>query len=448
MKFKLSPAFVIDTDDERVQKQGLRIAIIGESGSGKSWTIAVLSEQAKQQGVQVVFIDPHGEYHTFARVFEDVLVVGGENADLPLVEDAIDVYAEAYRMGKSLDFNLREVFTDEYEYGRIVEKILRALWKVQVNDPRPSIWNLEEAHMECPQEKSHDAMRRVGLVKAIATGGRKFGVILVLGTQRPAELHKTPLSQCWIRIFGKLTDKLDRNAVADYMKPVEPRELMSLTTSKFYVFGWFKEPTQVTIRSDRITEHGAETVLIKPIERKATSEKASIAQLKQMIEERLKKVQEERSETATLKRQMGSLQEELKSEREKVRKLETALEVAGKIKIEQPTSPITPTQIAKIEREVAGRLKKEVIAIFDRYEPSEKPTPKLDIYEVWESKMPSLCAKRMFKFLLDNKGAKYTKSQIGVSLGYKTSSGTFSGAITFLKQNSLIRYDGQYLWVE
>jgi hypothetical protein len=62
--------------------------------------------------------------------------------------------------------------------------------------------------------------------------------------------------------------------------------------------------------------------------------------------------------------------------------------------------------------------------------------------------MPSLCAKRIFKHLLDNKGAKYTKAQIGVILGYKTSSGTFNGAIAFLKQNNLIQTDGKYLWAE
>ena len=56
MKLQLSNSIIVDTDDARVKNQGLRIAVIGESGSGKSWTIAVVAEQAIQQGLQVVFI--------------------------------------------------------------------------------------------------------------------------------------------------------------------------------------------------------------------------------------------------------------------------------------------------------------------------------------------------------------------------------------------------------
>jgi ABC-type dipeptide/oligopeptide/nickel transport system ATPase component len=90
MKFQLSSCIVLDTDDVRVKNQGLRIAVIGESGSGKSWTIAVLAEQAIQQGLQVVFIDPHGEYWTFAEKF-DVAIVGGEKGDLMLAEECMPV---------------------------------------------------------------------------------------------------------------------------------------------------------------------------------------------------------------------------------------------------------------------------------------------------------------------------------------------------------------------
>jgi len=316
-QFKLSDGFVIDAADDRVQKQGLRIALIGESGSGKSWTMALIAEQAIEQGLQVVFIDPHGEYWTFAEKFPGVIVIGGDNADLPLVEDAIDVYAEAYRQGKILDFNLKEVFTDEEIYGRIVEKILRALWKAQVNEVRPAIWIMEEAHMECPQEKSADVMRRVGLVKGIATGGRKFGVLLVLGTQRPAELHKTPLSQCWLRVFGKLTEKLDRDAVKDYMKPLNSDALKSLVTSEFYVYGWSPEPFKTTITSERLTRHGAETPLIAPIERVEVSERASIDELREMVEKKLKEKAEERSEIATLKGKLTTAEKTIGQLREK-----------------------------------------------------------------------------------------------------------------------------------
>lgn len=58
MKFELGPDLVIDSDDTRVQQQGLRIAVIGQSGAGKSWTIALLAEQALEQRLPVVIVDP------------------------------------------------------------------------------------------------------------------------------------------------------------------------------------------------------------------------------------------------------------------------------------------------------------------------------------------------------------------------------------------------------
>ena len=159
MRFQLSSSIVLDTDDVRVKNQGLRVAVIGESRSGKSWTIAVVAEQAIQQGLQVVFIDPHGEYWTFAEKF-DVAIIGGEKGDLILAEECMPVYGEVFKQGMSIDFNLRELMDDEIAYGQMVEKILRMLWKTLVNDPRACLIVFEEAQIVCPQERSYDVMRR------------------------------------------------------------------------------------------------------------------------------------------------------------------------------------------------------------------------------------------------------------------------------------------------
>ena|GEM_PF-2339254 len=330
MKFRISDNLCIDTEAEVVRKQGLRIAIIGESGSGKSWTMAVFGEQAIQQGLQVVFFDVHGEYWSFREIFENVLVVGGENADLPLNPDIIPVYMEAYKQGFSLDFNFREYLADEYEYGMLVEKILRALWKVQVNNPRPALWILEEAHLIAPQEKSRDVMRRVGLIKAIATGGRKFGILLLMGTQRPAELHKTPLSQCYIRFFGKLTERLDRKAVEDYLKPLKSDLLKNLKTGQFYVYGWYDQPVLVKVTSKRVTRHGAETPLIKPIKRVGRVKK-NVEQLRKMVEKILARKRMEEEEREKLRAEIRELEKALENER---REKEELLKELDKLKME------------------------------------------------------------------------------------------------------------------
>jgi len=309
MKFQLSSSTVLDTDDVRVRNQGLRIAVIGESGSGKSWTIAVVAEQAIQQGLQVVFIDPHGEYWTFAEKF-DVTIIGGEKGDLMLAEECMPVYGEVFKQGKSIDFNLREFMDDEIAYSRIVEKILRTLWKILVNDPRACLVIFEEAQMVCPQERSYDVMRRIGLVKSIVTGGRKFGASFILGSQRPAELHKTPLSQCWIRLFGKTTERLDREAVEDYLKPFKSSVLKNLRTGQFYVYGWSDQPLLIDVTSQRVTRHGGDTPLITQIQR-SEKQQASIEEFKHRIEELLQKKKSEEDELKRLRTEKQDLEKRL-----------------------------------------------------------------------------------------------------------------------------------------
>jgi len=330
LKFRISENLCIDTDAEVVKKQGLRIAVIGESGSGKSWTMAVFGEQAIQQGLQVVFIDVHGEYWVFREVFENVLVIGGENADLPLSPDIVSVYGEAYRQGFSLDFNFREYLADEYEYGMLVERILRTLWRVQVNNPRPVLWVLEEAHLIAPQLKTREVIKRVGLVKAIATGGRKFGILLLMGTQRPAELDKTVLSQCYIRFFGKLTERLDRKAVEDYLKPLSSDVLKTLRTGEFYVYGWFEKPRLIRVTSRRITRHGAETPVVRPVKRVGRVKK-NVELLRKMVEDILARKRLEEEEKSKLKAEIRELEKALEKER---REKEDLLKELDKLRME------------------------------------------------------------------------------------------------------------------
>ena len=46
MRFRISENLCIDTNTEVIKKQGLRVTVISGSGSGKSWLMAVIAEQA------------------------------------------------------------------------------------------------------------------------------------------------------------------------------------------------------------------------------------------------------------------------------------------------------------------------------------------------------------------------------------------------------------------
>ena len=466
MQFKLAPDLTIDSDDDRVKKQGLRVAVIAESGGGKSHTIAVIAEQAKQQGLQVVFFDTHGEYWTFSEVFEDVLVVGGDNADLPLEEAAIDVYAEAYRQGKSLDFSFKEIFTDDELYSSLAEKLLRALWKVQVNEPRPSLWILEEAQILCPQEKSFDVVRRVGLVKNIATGGRKFGLSFILSTQRPAEIHKTPLSQCWIRLFGKVTEPRDQAALKPLLVPQKPEALAHLKTGQFYIYGWTRNPKLEEITSERRTKSAGDTLLIAPISRVSSKETSSIKEFKAQILEMLKKTHEEQSELASLRSKIGHQEKEMEELREKAN---IASVIKDSFLKTQPfggsevlVETVNPQTLAKlehlgqIEQELAlakqqlSETRQELLSLepyvqlkdtFSRiFNHTPHPTvdpAKADWVPLWLSKLPE-SPKKILQFLSEHQGVKYTTAQLAQLTGYSASGGSYKAALSTLKRNNLI----------
>lgn len=350
MKFVLAPDLVIDTEDDRVQKEGLRVAVIAGSGGGKSNLLALFAEQGKKQGLQLVIFDTHGEYWTFSEAFEDVLIIGGDNADLPLSEDAIEVYTEAYSRGKSLVLSFKEIFLDEEIYNRIVEKIIRALWKLQVNEPRPALWAIEEAQMIAPQEKGFDVLRRVNLLKSVATGGRKFGVSFLLSTQRPAEIHKTPLSQCWIRFFGKLVEERDQDAVKSLMKPLKPEILGRLRTGQFYCYGWEEKTTLHEINRRKLTRDAGKTPLLAPIQRTAKGEQLAISDLKKLIEEKLKHAQAEKTEISVLKGKLTAKENEIEELRTKANVADVIREsLRNDSNGSRPAQTLSPEILQKLE---------------------------------------------------------------------------------------------------
>jgi len=349
MILKLANNLKIDTDEENVKKKGLRIAIIGESGSGKSWAASLMLEEALENQMQICVFDVHGEYSTFTEVYKNIIVIGGERADLPLSYDYIDVYIKIINSGKNVILDLKELVVDEEEFGRFSEKFLRALWKEQVENPKPLLLLIEEAHMVAPQEKSYDVMRRIKIMKQIATGGRKFGLFFVLTTQRPAEISKTALSQCWIRLFGKLTEELDLKAVKPYIDQ-NPAELRKLKIGEFLIFGLKEESYKSKIRSDRKTRDGASTPVFKLPERTST-ERASIEEFKRMIEEIGKKKREKINKISMLEKIIEEQKAEIKKLSERVNVADTLREALVSV---QGNSFYIPEEvkekIKKIER--------------------------------------------------------------------------------------------------
>ena len=76
---------------------------------------------------------------------------------------------------------------------------------------QPLLIVIDEAHLFVPEGEDTPAHRTLS---TLAKEGRKYGVGLVLVSQRPSELDSTVLSQCGSLIAMRLTNASDRGKVA------------------------------------------------------------------------------------------------------------------------------------------------------------------------------------------------------------------------------------------
>jgi len=106
-------------------------------------------------------------------------------------------------------------YTNDFQatiYSLIAEDIFDA--RVQEELDLPVLLLLEEAHKFAPARAEISAEKRsITTTKQIAQEGRKFGVGLILISQRPSRLDETTLSQCNSYIIMRMVNPADQNYV-------------------------------------------------------------------------------------------------------------------------------------------------------------------------------------------------------------------------------------------
>lgn len=112
-----------------------------------------------------------------------------------------------------------------FEYGYIYKR-LRCLKDPdeKVNNDVPILLVYEEAHKYVPNSDLSKYKSSKQSIERIAKEGRKYGVTLLLASQRPSEISETIFSQCNNFIAMRLTNPVDK----DYVKKLLPDTLGSL----------------------------------------------------------------------------------------------------------------------------------------------------------------------------------------------------------------------------
>jgi len=109
--------------------------------------------------------------------------------------------------------------------------LLRKIFDLRFsNRVPPCIIFIEESHQFAPEQEEKAAAISRGIIEKIAREGRKFGLSLVLISQRPIQLSKTALSQCDTKIIMHLSNPYDIEHIGESVEQLTNEELSALTS--------------------------------------------------------------------------------------------------------------------------------------------------------------------------------------------------------------------------
>jgi len=100
--------------------------------------------------------------------------------------------------------------------------LLTVLWERR-HERHPTLLVIDEAHNVCPQQPT-DPSQALGTdtLISIAGEGRKFGLFLMLATQRPQKVHENVLTQCGNLVLMKMNAVTDIRALSNAFSFVPP----------------------------------------------------------------------------------------------------------------------------------------------------------------------------------------------------------------------------------
>jgi len=125
-------------------------------------------------------------------------------------------------------------FRDPREPVAVSLDLVERLW-AQREDRTPTLIVIDEAHNLCPAEPAGSLqLALVERLIQIAAEGRKYGLWLLLSTQRPSKIHPQVLSQCDNLVLMRMNSPGDVAELADVFGYAPPAMLQA---SKYFVQG-------------------------------------------------------------------------------------------------------------------------------------------------------------------------------------------------------------------
>ena len=147
--------------------------------------------------------------------------------------------------------------------GMLVSHLCTSLFEARkLNKIPPMMLVIEEAHNFAP-ERGFSKTPSSEILRTIASEGRKFGLGLMVISQRPARIDKNILSQCGTQIIMKVTNPNDLKSISKGLEGVTSyveEELKRLPPGiAMLVSNEVERPILIDVRT-RKTKHGGESV--------------------------------------------------------------------------------------------------------------------------------------------------------------------------------------------
>ena len=252
------------------------IAILGKTGSGKTYAAKGVVEGMLGRREQCCVLDPTGAWWGLRLAADgkskgyDVVLIGGKHADIPLSERSGAAVARLVTQQHASVV----IDTTGMTVGEYTRWFIDFAGTLYTTIQSPLHLVIDEAHYFMPQGKSPDvdAGRMLHAGNRLMSGGRSLGIRGMLITQRPAKLHKDSLTCVDTLVAMKMMAPQDRQAVKDWIDgsgdPVKGKEVLDSLASlkKGEGWVWYPEggylvrttfPKIKTYDSSATPEHGA-----------------------------------------------------------------------------------------------------------------------------------------------------------------------------------------------
>lgn len=431
-----------------------RLLIQANSGKGKSWLLRRLAEQLFGK-VQVIIIDPEGEFATLREKFDYVLVgKGGETAAHPriagmtaqrLLELRACAVCDLYEMKPS-------------ERHAYVKGFLEAL----IDSPK-SLWHplvviVDEAHVYCPEKGAGESEASEAVI-GMATRGRKRGYCLIPATQRLGKFRKDAAAEMLNVAIGGTFIDIDRKRAADalgiYGGEVHPffDEIRTLERGKFYFLGPAISTERLLVQVGNVetthpeagsARHAAEP---PPTPQKIKALLPSLADLPKEAEEKARSIADLQKQVRELKSELSKRPTEVQNVVEEkivevpIVKPEQLQELAGQVQELRQIADTLTAALGSARRAPAVQQQKPIPQVRPATRPVPRPASTPNNGDLSGPEQNILDQLAELEALGINRPEK---SQLALMAGYTNfRSGGFSEPLARLQQSGMLTYPSQ-----